>query len=70
MIYIFDVDGTLKPSRKPMTEDFVNFFDRWSQHNTFYLVSGSDLLKMSEQVPHYILRNSEGLFCCGGNGYY
>ena len=70
MIYIFDVDGTLTPSRKPMTQDFINFFDRWSQHNTFYLVSGSDLLKMSEQVPHYILRNSEGLFCCGGNDYY
>jgi len=69
-IYIFDVDGTLTPSRKPMTEAFINFFDRWSQHNTFYLVSGSDLKKMSEQVPHYILRNAEGLFCCGGNDYY
>ena len=70
MIYIFDVDGTLTPSRKPMTDDFLQFFDTWSSTNTFYLVSGSDLMKMSEQVPHSILKRAAGLFCCGGNDYY
>ena len=25
-IYIFDIDGTLTPSRRPMTTDFENFF--------------------------------------------
>jgi len=70
MIYIFDVDGTLTPSRKPMTEDFQDFFDLWSQNNTFYLVSGSDLEKMKEQVPLHILERAQGLFTCGGNEYY
>ena len=25
-VYIFDVDGTLTPSRRPMTDNFENFF--------------------------------------------
>ena len=44
-IFIFDVDGTLTPSRRRMTEEFAKFFDRWSNENTFYLVTGSDLSK-------------------------
>jgi len=69
-IYIFDVDGTLTPSRKPMTKEFQEvFFDEWSKENIFYLVSGSDLEKMSEQVPPHILKRAAGLFCCGGNDY-
>ena len=69
-VYIFDVDGTLTPSRKVMTKEFLEFFDTWSKENTFYLVSGSDLKKMSEQVPPHILKRAEGLFTCGGNDYY
>ena len=45
-IYIFDVDGTLTPSRRKMTEDFLEFFNGWSKRNDFYLVSGTDLDKM------------------------
>ena len=69
-IYIFDVDGTLTPFRSAMTDKFLEFFDKWSKENTFYLVSGSDLEKMSEQVPPHILERAAGLFCCGGNDYY
>ena len=70
-IYIFDVDGTLTPSRKQMTKEFQEvFFNEWSEKNTFYLVSGSDLEKMSEQVPQYILDRADGLFCCSGNHYF
>ncbi len=69
-IYIFDVDGTLTPSRRPMTEEFLEFFNGWSKRNPFYLVSGSDLPKMKEQVPEFILERAEGLFTCGGNQLY
>jgi len=31
---------------------------------------GSDLEKMSEQVPPHILERAAGLFTCGGNDYY
>ena len=50
-IYIFDVDGTLTPSRRRMTEDFEQFFSKWAQKNIFYLVSGSNLEKIKEQAP-------------------
>jgi phosphomannomutase len=69
-IYIFDVDGTLTPFRSAMTDKFLEFFDKWSKENTFYLVSGSDLEKMSEQVPQHILDRADGLFCCSGNHYF
>ena len=69
-VFMFDVDGTLTPSRQPMTRAFDDFFFRWANRNTFYLVSGSDLEKMKEQVPEYILDLAQGLFCCGGNQLY
>ena len=34
-IYIFDVDGTLTPSRLRMTEEFAKFFDEWSSEGIF-----------------------------------
>ena len=69
-VYIFDVDGTLTPSRRRMTNDFLEFFNGWSKRNDFYLVSGSDLEKMKEQVPDFILERASGLFTCGGNKFY
>ena len=66
-IYIFDVDGTLTPSRRMMTEDFEAFFSKWAKKNTFYLVSGSNLEKIKEQLPNYILDLAAGVFPCGGN---
>jgi len=69
-VYIFDVDGTLTPSRRPMTEDFLEFFNGWSKQNPFYLVSGSDLDKIKEQVPEFILERAEGVFVCGGNKFF
>ncbi len=40
------------------------------KRNSFWLVSGSDLDKMKEQVPNFILERSEGVFTCGGNQLY
>ena len=69
-IFIFDVDGTLTPSRQRMTEEFSKFFDKWSSKNTYYLVTGSDLEKIQEQVPIAYLDRSAGIFTCGGNNFY
>ena len=49
-IFIFDVDGTLTPSRLPMTKKFQKFFEQWAIKNRFYLVTGSDLPKLQEQM--------------------
>ena len=66
-VFIFDVDGTLTPSRQKMTEEFKEFFLKWSKGKKYYLVSGSNIEKMDEQVPEDIMIDAQGLFCCGGN---
>ena len=65
-IYIFDVDGTLTPSRQPMTKEFQEFFDKWVKKNKFYLVTGSDIEKLQEQMCFFDI-NAEALFTCCGN---
>ena len=65
-VYIFDVDGTLTPSRLPMTKEFRNFFSTWSKTNTFYLITGSDLPKLQEQMCFYDIK-AERIFTCCGN---
>ena len=47
-IFIFDVDGTLTPSRRRMTEDFARFFDDWSKENM--ILSYCSFLKGSLSV--------------------
>ena len=66
-IYIFDVDGTLTPSRLRMTEKFAKFFDKWSNENKYYLVTGSDLDKTKEQLPIAYIDRAKAIFTCCGN---
>ena len=66
-IYMFDVDGTLTPSRLMMTKEFAKFFDKWSNENKYYLVTGSDLNKTKEQLPIAYIDRAEAIFTCCGN---
>ena len=66
-IFIFDIDGTLTPSRLRMTEEFAKFFDKWSSKNKYYLVTGSDLDKTKEQLPIAYVDRAEAIFTCCGN---
>ena len=68
-IFIFDVDGTLTPSRQPMTKEFQTFFKQWIKKNKFYLVTGSDLPKLQEQMCMYDIE-AEGIFTCCGNQFW
>ena len=65
-VFIFDVDGTLTPSRQPMTKEFQKFFGEWIKDNKFYLVTGSDLPKLQEQMCLYDI-DAEAIFTCCGN---
>ena len=40
--FIFDVDGTLTPSRREIDMDFAVFFTEFCAENKVYLVTGSD----------------------------
>ena len=50
-----------------MRKKFKEFFLEWAKDKKYYLVTGSDIEKMDEQVPEEILMNAGGLFTCGGN---
>ena len=66
-IFMFDIDGTLTPSRLMMTKEFAKFFDKWSNENKYYLVTGSDLDKTKEQLPIAYIDRAEAIFTCCGN---
>ncbi len=68
--FLFDVDGTLTAARQPMESEFVDFFGSWMNGKHVYLVSGSDLPKIKEQVPNNILEKCQGIFTCMGNEYW
>ncbi len=67
MIYIFDVDGTLTPSRNPMDKDFKDFFKKFIKKKRVWLISGSDKDKTIEQVGKDVWTNVERVYQSSGN---
>ena len=65
-VFIFDIDGTLTPSRQKITKPFQQFFEKWIEKNPFYLVTGSDLPKVHEQM-NYLDIEAQAIFTCCGN---
>lgn len=65
--YVFDVDGTLTPSRIRMDETFRQEFLKFQETHDTYLVTGSDYPKTLEQVGEEILSNVKLIFNCCGN---
>ena len=68
--YIFDVDGTLTPSRQKMDEDFSRFFLHFCTMNSVYLVTGSDRKKTLEQVGSLIYTTCKRVYNCSGSDVY
>ena len=68
--YIFDIDGTLTPSRQPIVEEFRLFFLKFIEEHKVSLVTGSDVDKSIEQLGVEILDNVEFCFNCSGNDIY
>lgn len=67
MNYVFDVDGTLTPSRGEMDKEFANWMEHFTTHNACYLVTGSDRVKTREQVPASVYDSCMKVFQCSGN---
>ena len=68
--YVFDVDGTLTPSRLKMDNEFAEFFRNWVKDKNVYLLTGSDHDKTIEQVGVDIWREVTESHQCGGNVVY
>ena len=70
MNYIFDIDGTLTPSRLKIDPDFEKFFLEWMKGKNVYLVTGSDRDKTIEQVGEMIWNNCTRAYQSCGNAVY
>ena len=68
--FIFDVDGTLTPSRQRIDEEFLSFFFRFTYDNDVYLVTGSDRAKTLDQVTPELYDNCERVYNCAGSDVY
>lgn len=65
--FIFDVDGTLTPSRGVIHPEFHDFFLNFCNDFNVYLVTGSDYPKTREQLGVKILEKVALSFNCAGN---
>ena len=68
--FIFDVDGTVTPSRKMISVEFLPFFYKFTLDNDVYLVTGSDRKKTIEQVTPGIYNNCKRVYNCSGCDVY
>lgn len=66
-VYIFDVDGTLTPSRGKIDRDFENWFEQFATRNAVYFVTGSDRPKTIEQLGVNIYNLAVRVYNCSGN---
>lgn len=67
IIYVFDMDGTLTPPRRPMESSFADKFLPFLLRNMAFIATGSDLAKVREQIPQQVMDGFEGIFCSMGN---
>ena len=67
MIYIFDIDGTLTPSRNPIDKKFKNDFLNFCKYNKVWLITGSDKDKSIEQIGEDTWLAVDRAYQCSGN---
>ena len=65
--FIFDVDGTLTPSRGQIDLGFKAWFNSFCMKNDVYLVTGSDKEKTVEQIGEDTYNLCKSAYQCSGN---
>jgi len=68
--FIFDVDGTLTPSRQRIDSEFELFFKDFIEKNNVWLITGSDYPKTVEQVGKEICEKVKAVHNCAGNNIW
>jgi len=68
--FIFDVDGTLTPSRQQIDAEFLLFMIFFAARNDVYLVTGSDRDKTLEQIGVDLYNAVERVYNCSGSDVY
>jgi phosphomannomutase len=70
MNYVFDVDGTLTPSRGVIDKGFSDWFLMFAKTHNVFLVTGSDYQKTLEQLGKDICESVIRVYNCSGNAVY
>ena len=65
--YIFDVDGTLTPSRGKINSEFRTFMKKFMDSHDVYLVTGSDREKTVDQIGIMLYNKAKYVYQCNGN---
>lgn len=68
--YIFDVDGTLTPSRGTIDSEFAEWFVNFCNTHLVYLVTGSDRAKTLEQLGETVYNACARVYQCSGSVVY
>ena len=68
--HIFDVDGTLTPSRGAIDPSFLRFMLKFCKSNDVYLATGSDSPKTIEQIGQMLFESVERSYNCSGNSVW
>jgi len=68
--FIFDVDGTLTPSRQKIDPQFEAWFSNFISREKVWLVTGSDYPKTVEQLGSEICESVVTVYNCSGNDTY
>jgi len=67
---VFDVDGTLTPSRDIIDSDFESYFVNWAIPRNVHLITGSDYAKTLEQVGKDVIISVSAVHNCAGNSIW
>jgi phosphomannomutase len=70
MYFIFDVDGTLTPSRGVIDNEFKVWFNNFMDQHPVAFVTGSDFEKTVEQLGEDLVSKARFSFNCSGNAIY
>jgi len=68
--WIFDIDGTLTPSRGRIDRRFEAFMLATCERNDVYFATGSDKEKTVEQIGEELYDKAKLVFNCSGNDIY
>ena len=68
--FLFDVDGTITPSRKEIVHEFWAPFLIFCRTHDVYLVTGSDRQKTLEQLGLDICYTAKRVYNCSGSDAY
>lgn len=68
---LFDMDGTLTDARQPITQDVLDCLSEVKAPIKKYLVTGSDMTKIEEQIPvASLLSLFNRIYACNGTRVY